>query len=189
MTDETEVGFPKPGEIGFTWIEGFTGLWVSFGQWLAGDGGLWPWRRYRKRLPKGWPTHVFWVLNNGTIVEAQPGGARIGHISDYADRQVLYSKLPLTDEQRARVDAVGRSFEGVPYNWFDYLYLALWRVHIRPTWLRNRVRDSGHMICSQLVDKGEEMIGMNLFIDDRLNQDVTPGQLFRFLNTMLWCDW
>jgi hypothetical protein len=45
------------------------------------------------------------------------------------------------------------------------------------------------MICSQLVDKGEEMIGMNLFIDDRLNQDVTPGQLFRFLNTMLWCDW
>lgn len=176
----------RPGEIGLTWISGWTGFWVSLGQWLAGDGGLWPWRRYKKRLPRGYPTHVFLVLDDGTIIEAQPGGARIGSLSRYAKRQVLYSRLPLTMEQRSQVTEVASTYKDVPYNFLAYVYLALWRVHIRPDWLRRKVQDSGNMICSQLVDKILEQVGMNLFTDNRLNQDVTPGDIYSLLARNGW---
>lgn len=186
MTQDSAAGIPRPGEIGFTWISGWTGFWVSFGQWLAGDGGLWPWTRHKKKLPRGFPTHVFQVLEDGVIIEAQPGGARVGHVSQYKDRAVLYSNLPLTDEQRAMVSAVALKYEGVPYNFLAYVYLALWRFGIRPKWLQRKVQSMRNMICSQMVDKIQEEIGMNLFTDQRLNQDVIPGDLFRL---MIQKDW
>lgn len=184
--EESVLDLPRPGEIGLTWISGWTGFWVSLGQWLAGDGGAWPWTRYKNRLERGYPTHVFLVLKGGYIFEAQPGGARIGHIEEYADREVLLSKLPLMDEQRARVTEIASRYEGVPYNWFDYLYLALYRFGIKPEGLKRRIQDNGRMICSQAVDKIEEEIGMNLFTDGRLNQDVTPGDIFRLVNEKGW---
>lgn len=179
---------PQAGEVGFTWIQGWTGFWVSFGQWLLGDGGLWPWTRKSKQLPKGRPTHVFQVLEDGVIIEAQPGGARVGHTSLYRNRPVLYTSLPLTNEQRAAVSAIALRYEYTPYSFLDYLYLALWRFGIRPDWLRDKVRDSGHMICSQMVDKIQEEIGMNWFTDLRLNQDVSPGEQFALVEQKGWWD-
>ncbi len=182
--DETDI--PQAGEVGLTWIQGWTGFWVSLGQWLAGDGGPWPWMRHDKKLPRGFPTHAFQVLEDGVIIEAQPGGARVGHVSQYKDRPVLYTHMPLTAEQRARVSAIALQYEGTPYSFLDYLYLALWRLGVRPEKLRDKVRDSGHMICSQLVDKVQEEIGNNLFTDQRLNQDVTPGDLFDLFHRKGW---
>ncbi len=179
---------PQAGEIGFTWIKGWTGLWVSFGQWLAGDGGLWPFRRIAPGLPRGYPTHVFQVLEDKVLIEAQPGGARVGHIDQYKGRAVFYTHLPLTSAQRAVVSEIALTYEGVPYNFLAYVYLALWRVGIRPKWLRRKVQSMENMICSQLVDKIQEQIGMNLFTDDRLNQDVTPGDLFGLVHEKGWWD-
>ncbi len=186
MTEIPEAELPQAGEFGLTWIRGWTGFWVSFGQWLAGDGGRWPWSRHAKKLPMGHPTHAFMVLEDGVIIEAQPGGAVVGRVSQYRDRPVLYSKLPLSDTQRAAVSRMALTYEGVGYSFLDYLYLALWRFRIRPNWLRDKVRDSGHMICSQLCDKVLEQVGMNLFTDDRLNQDVTPGDLYKLLAQNGW---
>lgn len=198
---ESEFPDPEPGDVGLTWITGWTGFWVSFGQWLAGDGGSWPWSRIRQarkliriasgkkaKLPRGFPTHAFTVLPNGQIFEAQPGGARITSLSRYADRPVLFAKMPLTDAQRARVPEVVLPMVDTPYSFLDYVYLALWRLGIRPDWLRDAVRSSGHMICSQSVDKVEELIGLNLFTDLRLNQDVTPGDLFELFEAKGWWD-
>lgn len=182
MNDE----IPRAGEIGLTWIKGWTGFWVSFGQWLAGDGGAWPWSRHAKKLPMGRPTHAFMVLEDGVIIEGQPGGARVGHVSQYRDRPVLYSKLPLTDAQRAAVSAVALRYEGVPYNFLAYVYLALWRLGVRPKWLQRKVQSTGNLICSQMVDLILEEVGMNLFDDGRLNQDVTPGDLYSLLARKRW---
>ena len=177
---------PRAGEIGLTWIKGWTGFWVSFGQWLAGDGGLWPWTRHAKKLPKGRPTHVFLVLDDQVIIEGQPGGAAVGMTVQYRDRPVLYSKLPLTEEQRAMVSEIALSYEGTPYNFAAYVYLALWRLGIRPKWLQRKVQSTGNMICSQLCDRILEQVGMNLFEDGRLNQDVTPGDLYALLAQKGW---
>jgi len=199
LTDEFPA--PEPGDVGLTWITGWTGFWVSLGQWLAGDGGLWPWARIRQarkliriasgkkvKLPRGFPTHAFVVLPNGMIFEAQPGGARIGSMTRYAGRPILFAKIPLTNEQRDRVLPIATSLVGTPYSFLDYVYLALWRFGFRPVWLRDAVKTSGHMICSQAVDKVEEMIDMNLFTDARLNQDVTPGDLFELFEVRGWWD-
>lgn len=198
-----ENPFPdaEPGDIGLTWITGWTGFWVSIGQWLAGDGGIWPWSRIRRakklirittgrkaRLPRGFPTHAFTFLPDGRIFEAQPGGAVSSPASRYADKPVLVAKLPLTDEQRACVLPVALSLLGTPYSFADYVYLALWRLGIRSDRLRDAVKNSGHLICSQACDKIEELISFNLFTDERLNQDVTPGDLFELFEGKGWWD-
>lgn len=191
----------EPGDVGLTWITGWTGLWVSLGQWLAGDGGLWPWSRIRQarkliyiasgkkiKIPRGFPTHAFTVMPNGQIFEAQPGGARFISMTRYADRPVLLAKLPLTNLQREQIVDVALRYVHTPYSFLDYVYLALWRVGMRPKWLQDAVKDSGHMICSQAVDKLAEEVGMNLFTDARLNQDVTPGDLFELFEVRGWWD-
>lgn len=201
MSTASDLPVPQPGDVGLTWITGWTGFWVSLGQWIAGDGGKWPWTRIRqaKRLlrlaggkkvkyPRGFPTHAFTVLPDKRIFEAQPGGAVISYMTRYAGKPILFARMPLTDEQRAQVVPTVMKYLGTPYSFLDYVYLALWRVGIRPARLRDAVQSSGHMICSQAVDKVQEELGNNLFTDARLNQDVTPGDLFALFEEKGWWD-
>jgi hypothetical protein len=188
VTDESGSPFPKPGEIGLTWISGWTGFWVTILQWMSGDGGLWPFRRPKENLERGFPTHVFLVLEGGKTIEAQPGGAVIGHVDRYMGRKVIYSKLPLEPWQRGAVSTEARKYRGVPYSWLGYVYLAAWRLGIRPDWLRDKVRSTGHQICSQLVDQILTDVGFHLFQDGRLSQDVTPGDIYELLNALLWLE-
>jgi hypothetical protein len=197
----TELPLAEPGDIGLTWITGWTGFWVSIGQWIAGDGGRWPWSRIRMakkiiriqsgkkaKFPRGFPTHAFTFLPDGMIFEAQPGGAVISPVARYADKPILIARLPLTDDQRAHVPLVVMGLLGTPYSFLDYVYLGLWRLGIRPEWLKEAVRRSGHMICSQSADKVAELLGFHLFTDGRLNQDVTPGDLFELFEAKGWWD-
>jgi hypothetical protein len=186
VTNTSEADSPRPGEIGLTWISGWTGFWVTLGQWLAGDGGLWPFRRPRKNLERGYPTHAFLVLKKGFIIEAQPGGAVVSHLDRYKGRKVIFSKLPLTDEQRRAVPAAAVRYEDVPYSFLGYVYLAAWRLGIRPEWLAKKVRNTGHQICSQLCDQILSDVGFHLFQDGRLPQDVTPGDLYHLLEVKGW---
>lgn len=160
----------KAGDIGFARIGGFTGFWVSFGQWLTGDGC-----RY---------THVFVVLDDDSVIEAMPGGARIASIHGrYPEEGMFYySRLPLTDAQRQVIVQAARELiarpGGVKYSFADYLALALAHWGFQPKWLRNYITGSGRMICSQLADYLYCKAGIKLFTDGRLSQDVTPGDLF-----------
>jgi uncharacterized protein YycO len=79
----------KPGDLGFTRITGFTGWWVARGQSLIGDSNRF--------------THVFVVLDDDTVVEAMPAGARYAPLDREYKTDVMYARLPLTDEQRAKV--------------------------------------------------------------------------------------
>lgn len=156
----------KPGDIGLTKIGGVLGFFVSLGQHLAGDSS-----RY---------THAYIVLDDKTVIAAQPGGARIDKLSDYKNK-AIYIQMELTDEQRALIVKEARALDGLPYSFLDYLALALTRFGIRPKWLRNYIKDTGHMICSQMCDEVYRRAGINLFNDGRMPQDVTPGDLLYVL--------
>lgn len=160
---------PKPGDIGLTRIHGFTGFWIGLGQLLNGDAS-----RY---------THAFIVLEDSTLIEAQPGGAVIRPLSEYDGEDVLYSKFDLTDEQRAIIVATARNLEGTPYSFLDYLFLLLYRLRIRIPWITKRVESNEHMICSQLVEYAYEKAGIDLVPNSKPNY-VTPGKLtYALLNS------
>lgn len=155
---------PQPGDFGLTKIHGWVGVWVSLGQWLNGDAS-----RY---------THAFLVLDNEQVIEAQPGGAVITPLSEYMGRlDVVFSRVPLTDEQRDTMVAHARQLEGTPYSFLDYLALALTKLKIKPKFIVNRVKSSGHLICSQLVAQEYEKVGAPLFTDGTPSYMVTPGDL------------
>lgn len=153
---------PRPGDFGLTTIGGALGWWVSFGQFLAGDGS-----RY---------THAFIVLDDGDVIAAQPGGARRDPLSFYKNK-AIYSSIELTDDQRKIIIEEAKKLEGTPYSFLDYLALALARFGIKPKRLTKYIASKGHMICSQMVDEVYRRAGVHLFNDGRLSQEVTPGDL------------
>jgi len=93
------------------------------------------------------------------IVEAMPGKAKLSDLSKY------------------------RSDPNTTYSWSEYLYLALAHWGWRTKWIQNRIKSSGHLICSQLVDQVYNDAGIQLFADGRISEDVTPGDLARILLT------
>lgn len=160
-----------PGDIGFATIPGRVGWWVNVGQALLRDSARW--------------THVFLVLQGGMVVEAMPSGARVRPVDLTAD--CAYARLPLTEDQRAQIHDVGWQLAGTPYSFADYAALAAWEWGLPGRQaLRSYVRDSGHMICSQLVDHALAQVGFHLFDDGRLPQDVTPGDVFYATERLGW---
>lgn len=160
-----------PGDFGLTRIRGIVGWWIGLGQLITGDAS-----RY---------THAFIVLDDDTVVEAMPGGAIITPLSFY-EGSAVYSRLELTDEQRAAIVREAKSLKGIPYSFLDYLALALAHFGIKPKKLRKYIQSKGHMICSQLVDEVYRRAGVHMFNDGRLPQDVTPGDLANYLIERDW---
>lgn len=150
-------------------IPGPAGFWINVGQALAGDGS-----RY---------SHAGIIISAaGDVIEAEPGGARPGHLDAYRD--VLVCDGPIldlpADEQapaRGRVVSAAHSLIGTPYSFLDYAALAALHLHLPAGWIRRRVESSGHAICSQLVDLAYEKAGIHLFTDGRLPGDVMPADL------------
>jgi len=168
------VTAPPPGTFGLTTIGGLLGLLISLGQWVIGDAS-----RY---------THAFVVLDDGTVMEAMPSGARIRSLDHALMHQpIAFSwAIPLTAEQRAAIVAEARACERVRYGFSAYLHLALSRLGIRWGWLIRHLERNGRMICSQLVDHVYARAGVQLFDDRRAPFDVTPGDLANLLIERYW---
>lgn len=165
---------PPVGLIGLTSISGDVGKLIELGQWLNGDG-------FAK-----WE-HAFMSIGNGLIVEAEPGGARVAHADEYAVVHWCYGLYTLgTAEQHANAAFFATQFtyagpwgpHGVPYSAADYFSLAARRLHIPAPQLREFIKTSNHMICSQLVDRADNLAGIKDFTDGRWDGDVTPMSLF-----------
>ena len=157
---------PRPGDYGVTRIHGQTGLLIRIGQWLNGSG----FRDFE---------HAFLVLDNGEVVEAEPGGARLTPISFYLDAEpgsVEWSTVELTDEQRAAIVAAGRTYVGVPYSYANYAAIAARRLHLPfARFLRRYVNSTRHLICSQLVASAYAAVGLHLGTTEL--GDTTPADL------------
>lgn len=117
----------------------------------------------------------------GRTLEAQPGGARYGHISSYP--HALWSgvnpDLRLSKVEAQDVIEVAHSHLGDRYSWFDCACIGCSKLtggHV-PGFIRDRL-DQPHMnMCSQLVDVIRAEAGIHLFRDGRLPGDVSPGDL------------
>lgn len=172
------------GDVGFGVIPGRVGGIVSFGQWLIDAANL----ARGRTTEQSWFTHTWIVAEvnpltaTAKIVEAMPRGARgvwlkgtdrIGPGNGWA--RWTGTEGPWQDE----VTTAAREYVGTPYSFLDYLSLALLHLGLPRKLTAARVTDSGHMICSQLVDTVLTRAGVHLFDDGRLPQDVTPGALFR----------
>jgi hypothetical protein len=155
---------PQPGDIGLTRIGGPVGSLIRLAQWLNGDGFS-PFE------------HAFIVLDDGNLIEAQPGGARIVPLTTYSPAHTIYVCPPdLTQEQRAAICLRARQFEGVRYSAADYFAIAAHRLHLPLPFLREYVNSSGHVICSQLCAMAYDLSGVPLF-PGRWPGYVTPGSL------------
>lgn len=161
---------PQPGDFAVVRMNGATGRLIRLGQWLNGDG----FADYE---------HAFVYIGDGLVVEAEPGGARRGSLGYYAHAPMLWStgRIALTDGQRATVVAAALGYVGVPYSFVDYLSIMALRFRLPVPWLHRYVANSGHMICSQLVDQCYQDAGIRLFPDGRWPGDVTPGDLYRLI--------
>ena len=183
--------FPT-GSFVLTEIGGWTGKWVSAVQAFVRGGSQW--------------THAAIVVGDGMMVEGQPGGAVLSPLSRLDGRPILVSDDPIRlildqtifpgdvgarerHEARLRQDVAvaAKSLIGTPYTFLDYAALAAWEAGLRiggP--LRRYVEDSGHLICSALVDEAYQRAGIQLFDDGRLSGDVTPGDLDRWVKVARW---
>lgn len=160
---------PRLGDIGLVTIRGDVGFLIRVGQWLNGDG----FENYE---------HAFVYVGDGEIVEGEPGGARRVRMP-YKASEVAW--IPCPPELGPAVAQAAISLVGTPYSWADYFSLAALRLHIRFRWLKNYVKSTRHMICSQLADAAASMGGWVLFPDKRLPQDVTPGDLWQLRRKLM----
>jgi cell wall-associated NlpC family hydrolase len=157
---------PQPGDFAVTSITGSVGFLISVGEYLNGSRfGHWD--------------HAFVYVGDDQLVEAEPGGARIASLDEYASRPVAWSTghIELTDAQRTKVVAAARGYAGVGSSAADYFAIAAPRFHLPVPGLKDFVADSKHLICSQLVDKCYQDAGVQLFRDQRWNGYVTPADL------------
>lgn len=165
---------PPPGTFGLSKIRGFLGFLIALAQMLCGQGSLF--------------THAFIVLDGGRVLEAMPSGARIVNLEHrMKEVPIAWSwAVPLTDAERADIVRHARTLEGVGYSFLDYLSLLLLHLGWRRERTLRRVRSSGHMICSQLVDETYKRAGVQLFDDGRFPGDVMPSELANLLYDPRW---
>lgn len=148
------------------------GGFIRIGQWANGDG----FSQFE---------HAGLYVGSGKIIEAQNTGTKIADVHRYDNNETLWSSgiINPTDKQRAAICKAAYGYVGTPYSWPDYWALAAKRLHLGPLvpGLKNYVANTGHMICSQVVDQCYDDGGYHLFHDKRWPGYVTPGSLYNRL--------
>lgn len=154
---------PEIGDYCCVPIRGNVGRLVRFGEWLNGNS----FTQYQ---------HAFVYVGAGKVVQAEPGGADAVDLSYYDSEPQLWSKLDLTPEQRSAIGHAAQGYILTPYSFLDYLALALHRLRIWFPGLRNYIKTTRHMICSQLVAQCYLDAGVDLFPGEWVGY-VTPAML------------
>jgi hypothetical protein len=128
--------------------------------------------------------HAIYLVAPGVIVEAEPGGARRVPLA-YAPDELWWSTGIIAKPDRARAASIAAAEgfaaanggKGIGYSFLDYLAIAAHDWHIPAPGLREFIESSGHQICSQSVDKAEELGGTHLFSDGRWPGFCRPADL------------
>lgn len=157
---------PLPADFFLAPISGIGGKAIRLGQWLNGDG-------FRTIQ------HAGIYLGGNNTIEAMPGGAIEGDLRRFDPDSLVWSTdiIELTEQERQWICQIALELKGTPYSFLDYLALGMHRFHIPTPGLKHYIMTSGHMICSQLVDRIYARAGVHLFKDGRWDGDVTPADL------------
>jgi hypothetical protein len=173
----------SPGDFAVVPISGAGGKLVEFGEFLNGSGFT---HYEHAEIYTGGATdkHPY-----GFTFGAYPGGADCKPLlcPPQALPGALWSsgRITLTDQQRASVLAQCQALKGTPYSALDYFALAAHHLHLPVPGLEHYIQDTGHLICSQLVDQVYLQAGLHLFRDGRWPGYVTPADLATLIETGL----
>lgn len=169
----------QPGSFFVVSVRGAAGWGIAVAQALAGR-------------PSEYEHAGIIIDLSGTTVEAEPGGARIGHVADYAGRHMLISDGPIHawaaanpggDIAAKRAEVVGNAMRriGRKYSYLDYGALILFHLGLSNRRIRARIATSGHELCSQSVDGTYADSGIALYDDHPYRDDPTvtraPGDV------------
>jgi cell wall-associated NlpC family hydrolase len=166
MTTATD---PEPGDFAVVSVGGTPGRLIGLGERLNGAAAF---SEYQ---------HAFIYVGNGQVVQAEPAGAAYASVSPHTKTLWSSGRIPLTASQRSAISRAARGYVGTPYSALDYLAIALHHWHLPIPHLRGYIASTGHMICSQLVDRCYQDAGVQLFADERWNGYVTPADLARLV--------
>lgn len=159
---------PTPGSIGLVHVDGLAGHAIEIADFLNGDG----WEDYEHAFVFEGGTS----LNDATVIEAEPGGARRALLSEYRGRKVLW--LPCPPEFSAAVVAAAVKYLGTPYSGMDFIDIAAYRFDFPlEVFIKDYVEDSKHIICSVMSDQAAMNGGWFIFPVDTYPGYVTPGHL------------
>ena len=187
-----------PGSFFLTKISGPTGWWVGLAQALVGIPSRWTHAGI-----VGYEGETYEAAPGGVVKGTVDDLLTRPHVvCDAAVQQEIERRLTAwrtrwpgatrnsqaeetarnitTRAVRLRVVQHAHRLLGTPYSFLDYLALGLH--HLLPgarvtAWARDRVQDSGHLICSAYVDRVYDHAGIHLYDDGRLSGDVTPSDL------------
>lgn len=164
---------PLPGDLIFCHVHGAVGALIGFGQWLVGDASPYE--------------HVAIYLGDNKVIAAQPGGVRIDDLASCGDDYLASTHLlPLTPAQREDICRIAVAKLKVKYSFAAYFYIALHRrFGIDAGWLKKRIEDSGHVICSQYADDTLHAAGVDIFDDGRWPGNVDPGEMINEITRSL----
>lgn len=131
--------------------------------------------------------HAFVILEDGAIVEAEPGGVRLGHLSEYYGcRIAINSAEDMTVQQRSVVATTAKAMIGKAYNDLaiadDGLECLGW--HWR--WLLSRASGDGEVVCSQMVALAGQAAGLDWRGGAKTTTEVTPAMLARRQGMTPW---
>jgi hypothetical protein len=191
---------PYPvGSFFLTRISGRTGWWVGIMQAIAGIPSRWTHAGIigsGGRTYEAGPGGVY--IGSLADLKGKPHVVSDAVVRrQLADADILDRIAAQHFERVTRCDAADEAHNhlGIGYSFLDYLALALLHLEVlltgRPSgqtkwWItrriRQRVQDSGHMICSAFVDHWASHLGFEFFDDDRLPGDVTPSDLDAWLD-------
>jgi hypothetical protein len=165
--------FRQPGDFGAARVHGLIGWDISWAERLAGLG-------------KGEWQHALTYVGDGKCLQAEPGGAQI--VPRPLQPGDIWSTglapFALMEAQQARVPELAGSFRDIGYSALDYGAIFCHRLHLPAPGLRDYIGDTGHMICSQMVDEFALKLGLHLFNQPpRWPGFVTPWDIGDLLRT------
>lgn len=128
---------------------------------------------------RSWCNHVFVVIGGGRIIEAEPGGARVADLSEYAGCRVSFNDGDrMTAGQRNRIVTAAVGMIGDEYNYLAFGADALASLGWTWRWLFKLARqDHKVMLCSQMAARCGLEGRMDWLCGHRAAVYVTPADL------------
>ncbi len=162
---------PLPGDFAVVSMGGQGGALISAMETIAYDHST------------HWD-HAFIYVGDEMIVQAEPSGAQKVPLGAY--QYSIWSSgilFPSAAQRTAIVAAAEKCAAGkIPYSYLDYGAIAAHRFHLPVPGLKDYIADTGHEICSQLVDQCWLDGGYHLFTDWRWPGFVSPYDLGTMLS-------
>lgn len=166
--------------------DGAASPWPAAGLYgVVKTSGLIPW--IIRRATHSQFDHAFVVIEDGAIVEAEPGGVRLGHLSEYYGcRIAINSGEEMTVQQRIVVATTARAMVGKPYNDLAIVDDGLESLGWRWRWLVKRASGDGEVVCSQLVAIAGHAAGLDWRGGAATSAETTPAMLARRPGMQPW---